>query len=678
MRGGCATGASTRSSTSSSTRSSWPTSTSPSCPSVLDPLPLWSARRPAPARFRRGDHLGDPARPLADCVREVVASEGAFAAGPIRTLTNLRYFGHGFNPVTFHFCFDPAGERVDSVLADVSNTPWGESHPYVIEQRLRSGRVIRGSVEKQFHVSPLMGMEQTYEWRTTVPGDDLQVHIESHHEGARTFDATLSLERRELSPANATADARPLSGDDGAGRREDLLAGAAAAAQGRSLPPAPGADVIRAALARRLLFRLVFERIAGGRLTILDGGRRYEFGDPADGLDATVTVHDRRAYAWTLRGSTGWGEGYVEGLWTTDDLVGLARLACRNLPALDAVRRRWHWALGRLQRLAALVPRNTRRGARANISAHYDLGNDLFASFLDETMMYSCAWFPSPEATLHEAQLARLERICEQLELGPDDHLLEIGSGWGAMAIHAAATRGCRVTTTTISVEQHALAVERVRAAGLEDRVEVLLSDYRDLEGTYSKLVSLEMIEAVGWQYFPTYFRTCSRLLEPDGAMLLQAIVIDDDAYEVEKASKSFANTHVFPGGCLPSERLIGELLDNETDMTEALERRHHRSLPADARDLAEPVQRRLADACAATGTTTASTGSGTSTSRSRRRASASGGSATSSSSSPSPGSGAREARGERRPTGSTRSPDGRRAAGASLRPERLRANPWC
>jgi DUF1365 family protein len=172
-------------------------------PDILDPLPLWSARRPAVARFRRSDHLGDPERPLSDCVRDLVAANGAHAGGPIRTLTNLRYFGHGFNPVTFHFCFDPSGERVDSVLADVSNTPWGERSVYVIGNDSGS-RVIRGSMAKSFHVSPLMGMDQRYEWRTTIPGDDLQVHIESHSAGGRTFDATLSLERRELSPAAAT------------------------------------------------------------------------------------------------------------------------------------------------------------------------------------------------------------------------------------------------------------------------------------------------------------------------------------------------------------------------------------------------------------------------------------------------------------------------------------------
>jgi len=161
---------------------------------------------------------------------------------------------------------------------------------------------------------------------------------------------------------------------------------------------------------------------------------------------------------------------------------------------------------------------------------------------------------------LEEAQLAKLERICDDLELSRDDHLLEIGTGWGGLAIHAATTRGCRVTTTTISREQHAYATARVREAGLADRVEVLLTDYRDLLGTYDKLVSIEMIEAVGWQYFPTFFEKCSALTKPGGTLFLQAIVIDNDAYEIEKASRSFANTHVFPGGCLPSEALIRSL----------------------------------------------------------------------------------------------------------------------
>jgi cyclopropane-fatty-acyl-phospholipid synthase len=207
-----------------------------------------------------------------------------------------------------------------------------------------------------------------------------------------------------------------------------------------------------------------------------------------------------------------------------------------------------------------MVPRNTKAGAARNISAHYDLGNDLFEAFLDKRMQYSCARFDDPVATLDEAQVAKLDHICDALELTADDHLLEIGTGWGGLAIYAATTRGCRVTTTTISREQHAHATERVHEAGLADRVAVLLTDYRDLRGVYDKLVSIEMIEAVGWQYFPTFFDRCSALTRPDGLFFLQAIVIDDDAYELEKASRSFANTHVFPGGCLPSEALIGEL----------------------------------------------------------------------------------------------------------------------
>jgi cyclopropane-fatty-acyl-phospholipid synthase len=250
----------------------------------------------------------------------------------------------------------------------------------------------------------------------------------------------------------------------------------------------------------------------------------------------------------------------VEGLWSSRDLVEVSRIACRNLGPLDALRRRLQPVLGPLQRVAGLVPENTRGGARRHISAHYDLGNRLFESFLDERLMYSCAVFNDPDETLDQAQLNKLERICDALELGPDDHLLEIGTGWGGLAAHAAGTRGCRVTTTTISREQHAYAAELFRERGLDDRIELLLTDYRDLAGTYDKLVSIEMIEAVGWQYFGEFFRKCAELTRPAGAMFLQAIVIEDDLYEQEKASRTFSNKHIFPGGCLPSMELISRL----------------------------------------------------------------------------------------------------------------------
>ena len=313
----------------------------------------------------------------------------------------------------------------------------------------------------------------------------------------------------------------------------------------------------------------VLSRVRGGEIEVIEGGRSRTFGEPGSDLRATIRINDPAAWRGPFRGSVGLGEGYVGGLWETDDLVPLIRIAARELREFDGLRGLVARPRGVWHKLRGLVPENTRAGARSNISAHYDLGNDLFAAFLDERMMYSCAYWPSGEASLEDAQLAKLDRICDRLRLGPENHLLEIGTGWGGMAIHAARRSGCRVTTTTISKQQFDLATQRVRDAGLEDQVTVLLEDYRDLDGRYDRLVSVEMIEAVGWQYFDDYFRRCDELLTDDGLMLLQAITIDDGIYEVEKASRSFANTHVFPGGCLPSRGLIANCLERVTSMRE-------------------------------------------------------------------------------------------------------------
>jgi cyclopropane-fatty-acyl-phospholipid synthase len=243
------------------------------------------------------------------------------------------------------------------------------------------------------------------------------------------------------------------------------------------------------------------------------------------------------------------------------------RIGARELRHLDGLRGAIARPRGLLHRALRVVPDNSREGARRHISAHYDLGNELFSAFLDERMMYSCAYFPNRGASLEEAQMEKLERICRRLRLGPGNHLLEIGTGWGGLAVHAAREHGCRVTTATISTEQLELAERRVREAGLEGRVTVLFEDYRDLGGTYDRLVSVEMIEAVGWQHFDEFFRRCDELLSDDGLMLLQAITIDDSLYEIEKGARSFANTHVFPGGCLPSRRLIADCVARDTRM---------------------------------------------------------------------------------------------------------------
>jgi cyclopropane-fatty-acyl-phospholipid synthase len=333
--------------------------------------------------------------------------------------------------------------------------------------------------------------------------------------------------------------------------------------------PAGGARVrLSWRLARRIVIRML-DGIQGGRLVLEEDDGQLVFGaiDPARPVQAVIRVRSPRFYRELLRGSVGLCESYLQGMWDCDDLVSMTRIAALNVAGLDRLRRIFTPVLIPVQRWARWVARNTPGRSRKQIEAHYDLGNELFGLFLDPTMMYSCAVFETPEATLEEASLAKLRRICEKLALSPDDHVLEIGTGWGGFAVYAAEHHGCRVTTTTISREQHAYAVERVRAAGLEDRVTVLLEDYRDLTGTYDKLVSIEMIEAVGWQYFPRFFRCCSELLRPDGAMLLQAILIDDRAFHVEKAGRSFINTYIFPGGCLPSMEIISRTLAKVTDL---------------------------------------------------------------------------------------------------------------
>ena len=305
--------------------------------------------------------------------------------------------------------------------------------------------------------------------------------------------------------------------------------------------------------AARSIVLAALRRLRGGLLEVSEAGRSHLFGPQDSSLKARLVVRDASAWRRFLRGSNGLADAYIRGEWECDDLVALVRIGARDVPRIDGVRR---VALP-AKRLVARVPRNSVRAARRHIAAHYDLGNDLFRAFLDETMTYSCARFDLPGLTLEDAQEAKLERACRTLALTPDDHLLEIGTGWGSLAIHAARRYGCRVTTATISREQARLARRRVHDAGLEGLVKVVLEDYRHLRGRFDKLVSLEMIEAVGWQYFDTFFRACARLLEPRGLMLLQAITIDGRFYDLEKATRSFANTYVFPSGCLPSLEVI-------------------------------------------------------------------------------------------------------------------------
>jgi cyclopropane-fatty-acyl-phospholipid synthase len=317
-------------------------------------------------------------------------------------------------------------------------------------------------------------------------------------------------------------------------------------------------------VARHAVLALL-DRIASGRLTVCEGGRRHVFGSGSP--QATVVIRSPRAWAAALRGSIGLAEAYAAGLWDSPDLTAVFRVAARNIGGLDRLKRRLAFAVVPWQRARSFAQRNTPASSRRDIAAHYDLGNDLFALMLDPTMMYSAAVFTRRGMTLEEASRAKLDRICAKLDLGPADHVVEIGTGWGGFAVHAAATTGCRVTTTTLSEEQRALALERVQDAGLSDRVTILRQDYRELRGAFDKLVSIEMIEAVGWKDFGTFFARCSALLRPTGLMALQAITIDDRLYEAEKTSRSFINTVIFPHGCLPSVEVLAHSVAHHGDL---------------------------------------------------------------------------------------------------------------
>ena len=312
----------------------------------------------------------------------------------------------------------------------------------------------------------------------------------------------------------------------------------------------------------------ILGRLQRGAITLVDGGRCVRYGPAGADLHATVRVHDARFYREiALDGSIGAGEAYMQGWWSTDDLTALMRILVRNLHLVDGMEGGFARLAAPLRKALHWLNRNTRGGSRRNIAAHYDLGNEFFALMLDPSMMYSCAVFEDASMTLAEAQAARLDLVCTKLDLQPGDHLLEIGTGWGGMAIHAAKHYGCRVTTTTISRRQHELATARVAAAGLSGRVSLLLEDYRDLRGSYDKLVSIEMIEAVGHAFYDVYFQRCAELLRPGGLMLLQAITIADQRYESARRSVDFIQRYIFPGSCIPSITAMAQSITQASDM---------------------------------------------------------------------------------------------------------------
>ncbi|MDO3385571.1 cyclopropane-fatty-acyl-phospholipid synthase family protein [Gilvimarinus sp. SDUM040013] len=310
------------------------------------------------------------------------------------------------------------------------------------------------------------------------------------------------------------------------------------------------------------------EKLQLGCLRIHEGEHCFEFGENPDFAStvADIHVHDFAAYRdVAFSGSVGSGEAYMSGYWSSPNLTNVVRIFVMNLSTLDSMDQSQSWASKMALRAFSFLNRNSKEGARKNIGAHYDLSNEFFSLFLDERMMYSSAIFPNDGYSLSEAATHKLKTVCDKLRLKESDHLLEIGTGWGGLAIYAASEYGCRVTTTTISKEQYDQAISAVKKLKLDGRVKVLLNDYRELNGSYDKLVSIEMIEAVGHENYADYFRLCGKLLKPDGLMLIQAITIADQRYELAKNSVDFIQRYIFPGGGLPSTHKIMELVARHT-----------------------------------------------------------------------------------------------------------------
>ncbi len=336
-------------------------------------------------------------------------------------------------------------------------------------------------------------------------------------------------------------------------------------------------------LARKLIFRAL-THVQFGSLTIIEAfdeqsSYTRRFGSPSTetksssavgrhSLQVTLTIHDRTVYRQLLLGgSIALADSYINGEWETDDLTGLIRLAARNLAVLNKLENRFAGVSKAFEKAKHQLRSNDKSGAKSNILAHYDLGNDMYQRFLDDTMMYSSAVYRTPDVSLSEAQQHKLALICQRLQLTADDEVIEIGTGWGGFAIYAATHYGCHVTTTTISDAQYDEAQRRVEAAGLSDKITLLKQDYRELTGHYDKLVSIEMIEAVGHEYLPTFFAKCNSLLKPTGLMVLQAITFNDQNYQEYVNSVDFIQTHIFPGGCLLSNQELNTQFTEQTDM---------------------------------------------------------------------------------------------------------------
>jgi cyclopropane-fatty-acyl-phospholipid synthase len=573
-------------------------------PGLAGRLRLFGHNTRAPLTLRDDDHVGRIGTPIKENILARLAAEGIeTGGGRVVMVTNLRVLGYVFNPVSFFFCYRPEGELA-AVVAEVGNT-FGERHLYLLpaeEARLTGDGRRVWDRPKRMHVSPFFGLDQDYRFVLGEPGETIRLGVGVHEADRQPLWAEQTGTRRPFTDAQLalTLVRHPLmaqrvmglihwhalrlwlkrvpfhhlprfrpgegsvSTDSGTHADTSTPAGAGRRAL-RGLPAARRS--LRTPFARRLSL-WALSHPAEGRISVeLPDGTVRSAGDAATGPDVRVTVASKDLWRRIARrGRIGIGEAYTAGDWYADDLVGLMEILTVTG---EAVRRSAPGsALTGFQRRRPHLPaRADLPGAKRDIQYHYDLGNDLYELFLDPSWTYSCAVFEHPGMTLQEAQEAKYRRICEKLRLTPESHVLEIGCGWGGFALHAAGEWGARVTGLTLSEEQAALARQRVAEAGLSDRVEILLQDYRTMTGRFSHVASIEMLEAIGHAQLPVYFGAIDRLLEPGGSACIQTIACPDQRYERYRRHHDWIREYIFPGALLPSLEAISRAMTRSSDL---------------------------------------------------------------------------------------------------------------
>ena len=529
-------------------------------------IPLFGYNRLRPVSLYDRDYLSEGSATIKEKLLTYLTDAGcADGIARISIITSARYLTSVFNPVSFYYCY-AGDDTVLSCVAEVNNT-YGERHIYVLKNGYSKGSEypLHFTTKKAFHVSPFNDLKGSYEMTFSPVADEVEIHVDLYRSGVKIFGAKLMGKAREFTLRNQVTILfkHPLIPHL---TRPRIYFEAAKLHFGRRLgmhdKPAPSSAMtirkIPPTLIQKQCMKMVDDlvsRMHKGRLQIVrTDGTSVGYGEKSPERNVRLMINDNRFFPRVVfGGEVGFGEAYVDGYWDSDDLVGLFKIFIENRQVIFDGNLAISFFSRMRDHATHLLRKNTIPGARKNIARHYDFSNEFFATFLGESMMYSSGLFLSDDDTLEDAQRNKMHAIIRKARIEKGDHVLEIGCGWGSFALEAVKETGCRVTGITVSKQQYEYASARVRAAGMEGSVTIKLQDYRDVQGRFDKIVSIEMLEAVGHEYLGDFFACCDSLLAPDGLAVLQVITIPDQRYHLHRKEGNWIQKHIFPGGHLPS-----------------------------------------------------------------------------------------------------------------------------